>query len=97
MAPDPVESLSTLQGMIKREPTVPMTAKERKKEFRIRAKEMQRRKSRAVVLSEMLNTKDSDLRRVREGASTTGLLGYSQFVETFRQKRIEMNNNKINK
>ena len=97
MAPDHVESLSTLQGMIKREPTVPMTAKERKKEFRLRVKEMQNRKSRVVVLTEMLNTRDGSLRRVREGAAAMGLLGYSQFVEAFRQKRIEMNNNKINK
>jgi hypothetical protein len=74
-----------------------MTSQEHKKEFRERAKEMQRRKSREVVLSQMLTTKDSGLLRVREGASTKGFLGYSEFVETFRKKRIEMNNNKINK
>lgn len=81
--------------MIPREPTVAMTQRDKKREFRRRMNEMLTRKSRYIVMKHLMETTDKGLRRVREGAATQGLLGFSQFTEEFRQRKIELTNERM--
>lgn len=77
--------------MVKREPTV---KESRKKEFRQRIQDMMNRKHRQIIVSELLCTKDSGLKMVRDGALAQGSVEYASLIQKFREMRIKFNNEK---
>jgi hypothetical protein len=82
---------TSASNSIPREPT---TLYERKKDFRKRAQEMQRRKLRHNMISNMCISSDSILKDVRDHASSMCYLNYAEFIQKFREARIEEKKNK---
>lgn len=78
--------------MVQREPTVKDT---RKKELRERIRMMLANKQKRLMVSEMMCTKDSGLKLVRDAASSRSSLAYSSLIQKFRELRIKQNNEKF--
>lgn len=71
------------------------TVKEKKRQFRERVKEMMIRKGAREVINQLMCTPDTGLVCVREGATTLGMLDYSNAIQKFREKRIAKHNERF--
>lgn len=98
MAPDQDEIPSiSLKTMVEREPTVSITAAERKKELRLRINAMHARKQRMKFFAELMETEESKLVDIQRGACAMGQMGLSDLISNFREMRIKENKLKHNK